>query len=164
MPRDGTRPAGPPLLWLNPIALASERLASPRSLPEVRRALDAMPEQFLTIAGHACLQRNTWYRNPWKTWAMIRCEALAKGTQVRVRYAANPATSLGVLAGVAICFATLPLSDAALYVSTLGGVIAIVGSFGRFVARGDVSILRAAIVHAVGASAEPASDSNELAR
>ena len=164
MPGEGTDRSGPPLLWLQPFAQASEQFSSPYSCSQARAALDAMPEQFLTVAGRACLQRNTWYRNPWKTWAIIRCEALAQGTLVRVRYAANPATTLAILLGAGLCFATLPRGDAVLYVSTLGGVIAIIGSFGRFVARHDVAILRVAIARAVRARVDPIPSADASAR
>jgi len=147
-------------MWLNPFALAHETLQSPRPLAEARRAIDAMPEQFLTVAGVACLQRETWYRNPWKTWAMVRCEPAGGATRMRVWYAGNPAMLLLVLLGVGITYATLPLGDATLYVCTLGGVLALVGSFGRFLARDEVGILREALVRAAGARAdtEPRAD------
>lgn len=141
---------GPALMWLLPLARAHERWAVARPQAEVRAAVTAMPEQFLSLGGTACLQRNTWYRNPWKTWAMVRFAEAGGGTELRVLYMSNPATTLIVLLAAAITFATLPFGDAMLYVCTLGGVIALVGSFGRFVARDDVALLHVAIVRASG--------------
>ena len=158
MPPPNASPCGPALRWLDPFALAREQLETARTLPEVRRAIDAMPEQFVTLGGTACLQRITWYRNPWKTWAMIRCEAVTSGTRVRIAYAGNPALLLLVLIGIGITYATLPVGDATLYVCTLGGVLALVGSFGRFIARDDVTHLHAAIVRAIGARAASPND------
>ena len=149
LPTQKGTPSGPALRWLDPFALAREQLETALSLPDVRRAIDAMPEQFVTLAGTACLQRITWYRNPWKTWAMLRCEATASGTRVRIGYAGNPALLLLVLIGIGITYATLPVGDATLYVCTLGGVLVLVGSFGRFIARDDVAHLHAAIVRAI---------------
>ncbi|MEO5989773.1 MAG: hypothetical protein ABIU54_11030 [Candidatus Eisenbacteria bacterium] len=160
----GARPTGPALLWLNPIALASEHLMSPHLPSVVSQAIDAMPETFLSVAGRACLQRDTWYRSPWKTWAMVRCEASGSGTRLRVAYAANPATLFVLLTAGAITFATLPLADAVLYVGTLGGVAAIVGSFARFIARGDVAILHARIVRAAGASTGSNPNQSDVSR
>lgn len=157
MPASGGTPMGPGLRWLDPFAVAREQLETTRALAEVRRAIDAMPEQFVTLSGTACLQRITWYRNPWKTWAMLRCEALGAGTRVRIWYAGNPALLLLVLIGIAITYATLPVGDATLYVCTLGGVLVLVGSFGRFIARDDVAHLHAAIARAIDGRPAPAS-------
>ena len=153
--------APPQLAWWNLFAQAELRMYSPIAPAQVKAQLQG-PQMSVSQFGSSVIVRlDSRRRNFTETWASVRAEASAGGSQLTLRYGVPVWIMAPLVALVLVGVVRLAMQGDYLSAGTWGGVFLAILLFGRFLARDDARRLHDHIVRALEARLDPARGASE---